>query len=333
MHLLKNAMSTISSEILRTQSEGGLVAWLGAISFEDRCIASAETLTGQGLHVDNAIVLTYATKVIQAREDREKRLANKLSLGRSFFEKHQLREVKPYVLQEFEAVLYSEFMQSNVGLIIFDVTCLTKLHTMALAAFLARNTIPFNWIVTYTLPETYGDSNDSTGTSEWDDVLIAPFADTAQLLFENFSRGILVLGHEPSRLLVGLNEIEPASGTILIGDTTHRPELRHVCESVNRKILARLSKLRAGHWEEKVVGTYDFDQIARIVRSEIVQASIQNAPVILFPFGPKPVVFEIAYIMAREYPQSSWFVYPVPRAYDVNYSDGIGQTHWLRQEH
>ena len=58
---------------------------------------------------------------------------------------------------------------------------------------------------------------------------------------------------------------------------------------------------------------------------------MHSAPVILFPYGPKPLIFVSAFELALEYPEASWFVYPIPSAYDTAYSEGIDETVWLRQ--
>jgi hypothetical protein len=49
----------------------------------------------------------------------------------------------------------------------------------------------------------------------------------------------------------------------------------------------------------------------------------------LFPFGPKPLVLFTALEVARFYPEASWFIYPKPYYYDVDYTEGYGETLWF----
>ena len=49
----------------------------------------------------------------------------------------------------------------------------------------------------------------------------------------------------------------------------------------------------------------------------------------LYPFGPKTLVFGLAVYATTEYRSGTWYVYPVPRSYDIDYTIGVGKTLWL----
>jgi len=206
---------------------------------------------------------------------------------------------------------------------------MTKLHVMALAAAVAEWPKDIPWVVAYTVPENYGHMGKSGRTPGWRDVIVAPLADTAALKNEEQGRGLIVPGHESDRLIVALAEIEPSSGVILVADTPKRPDLRMLSERVNQKILRQLTRKRLGEWITNVVGLAAFSELAAVMGTQIRRASSEGAPILLFPFGPKSLIFSVALQLASKYPESSWFVYPIPFSYDLDYSDGIGQIVWL----
>jgi hypothetical protein len=158
---------------------------------------------------------------------------------------------------------------------------------------------------------------------------MAPLSDTALLDNEVRSRGIIVEGHESDRLIVALSEVEPAGGVIVVANTSKRPDFRVISERNNRRIVRQLMSIRPSDWKKEIVDTMDFRKMGLIVDKEVEIAKGHDAPVILYPFGPKPLIFSAAFQMCAEYPEGSWFVYPVPTAYDVNYSEGEGRSLWL----
>lgn len=207
---------------------------------------------------------------------------------------------------------------------------------LALAAILAQGKHRFDWAVAYTAPENYGTLVNTPSSTKkgagWRDIIVAPLADTASLFNESHSRGIIMTGHEADRLIVGLAELEPSGGLIINTDTPHRPDLRYMSERLNRKIIRQLTRMRASNWETKVIGMSDFSGLKKCISRELVLAQEYRAPIIFFPYGPKSLLFAIAMQLSSEYPSASWFVYPVPSSYDVNYTEGIESTIWLTQE-
>jgi len=165
--------------------------------------------------------------------------------------------------------------------------------------------------------------------SGWKDVLIAPLAETAALLNEAHSRGIIIPGHEADRLILGLAELEPSGGLILLMATPERPDLYELSIRNNRRVISQLTSMRSASWSRKILDWDDFEGLKESVAREIEAAREYDAPVILFPFGPKSFLFLTALSLAAAYPEASWFVYPIPTSYDVNYSEGLERTTWL----
>jgi hypothetical protein len=211
-----------------------------------------------------------------------------------------------------------------------DITCLTKIHTMALAATLASGYQRLNWTLGYTVPENYANFEDTDNQgSGWKDVIIAPLGGTALLFNETASRGVVLTGHEADRLVVALAEIEPSGGVVIAAESRGRPDLRVVSERRNRQILRQLTGARDSSWTSRVLAATDIRGMTETVQGEIVRAKEKRAPVILFPYGPKPLIFAAAFELVRAYPEASWFVYPIPARYDADYTEGIAETFWL----
>jgi hypothetical protein len=75
------------------------------------------------------------------------------------------------------------------------------------------------------------------------------------------------------------------------------------------------------------------NQLVPDLRSVVVRlletARALGVPVVIYPFGPKLMVFSALYIARRQYPEASWMVYPVARTHSINYSEGILRTVWV----
>lgn len=307
--------------------------WFGAISFEDRCIASLAALERDSLRTTDGLVLEYATQVRPFREDENRRSRNRERVtalgGRVCAHSIETRGLDPYAFQDLQDVLTTAISIHKYDFIIFDITCLTKIHTLALAAALARERTGFGWVAAYSLPENYGNFIDAHQPFGWRDIIVAPLADTAMLFNEAGSRGVIIPGHEADRLIVGLGELEPSGGLILVGDVAKRPDLRYVCERKNHKVIRQLTHRSSEHWTKTVVRMTDLETVRKELGREIDTAKSYEAAIILFPYGPKWLLFFTAIQLCREYPDASWLVYPIPTAYDVNYSEGIEATGWL----
>lgn len=333
MRLFDKLEHSVPPEVAAAIKRAKHTLWVGTVSFEDRCLASVRCLEAADLKMYNAIAIEYPTIARPEREDYERRKVNRQRLtefgSKLFLNETQIVTLNPYALQDFFKIFFEENQIKGESLVVFDITCMTKVHTLALASFLALHESPSKWICAYTIPENYTSIDNSTRTPGWKDVIIAPLAETAHLLNESHSRGIIITGHEADRLLVAISELEPSGGLIIIGDTPSRPDLGRLSEQYNRGILKQLTKLRSSEWKKIVANILGLEKVKAEIKKEIKLAKGAEAPIILFPFGPKPLLFEIGHILVRDYPESTWFVYPVPNAYDVNYTEGVGKTYWF----
>lgn len=304
-------------------------AWFGALSFETRCHASLSQVHSVATAFSDVVVFDYPTTATPMYEDRARRRANRVVLeGLAAGSRYHEVEVAPYSYTALHGKVQDALDTLDPEYVVFDVTCLTKVHAVALATFLAGRSSP-RWALAYSTPVSYGRLEEPQKRHGWRDVLLAPLGDGALLSNEHKSRGIVLAGHEADRLAVGLAEIEASGGVIVLADTPKRPELRVLTERKNRHILRHLESSSAYSWRREVVQIDRVNRLSRLVSAEVDVAQRDNAPVILYPYGPKVFVFVAALALSRRYSLGGWLVCPIPRRYDVDYSHGSGLTMWF----
>lgn len=308
-------------------------AWIGAASFEERSVASLRELHRQSAALSRIVLLDYKTSIRPGGEGEAQRadnLADIRALARILSGRDpELAPVDPYSFRAGGNILES-LIGSGCGQLIVDISCLTKIHTIAIATKLGTRQDPgLETYLVYAVPENYPGISSSASAEGWTDIIVGPLSETARLFNENSGRGIILVGHEADRLIVGLSEIEPAGGSIVLTWSRRRPDLGEVSSRRNLQLTRHLEAMRVADWKRCWLELCDFEGLSDLVESEVVRASEKRAPVILFPYGPKPHVFGMTYELARRYFENSWFVYPVPASYDATYSEGVGEVLWL----
>lgn len=306
--------------------------WVAAISFEERCVASAIRLCEAGRAPTRGLLLEYPTQVRPVEQDRIRRQRNRQQLDvlvskGAFGEGLDFVAADPYSYRAAQSVLSDALASAQGASVVLDVSCLTKIHAVALAdpSVFALNT---TWELAYTLPETYGYLDSTrTGGAGWRDVLFLPIGASAGLTNESDSRGVILAGHEGDRLIVALAEVEPAGGVLITATAPDRPDLRRESTRRNDKVSRLLASRSSGQWVERVIDIREPNVLAEAVEPQTKEAAAADAPVILFPFGPKPFV-SLAAMQLAGASLEAWFVYPIPLGYDVDYSYGIGRTLW-----
>jgi hypothetical protein len=306
--------------------------WLGAASFEERCIGAMAALSANQITLSQGFVLDYSTNLGRDPDaDRRRQLHQSLlgTLGARVVLGSLLRHpVDAYSFGDFAAFVRGVLTRAPATLAVIDITCLTKIHALALATELAYLPSDRKWLLAYTLPENYG-GPDSEKVEGWRDVIIAPLAQSARLSNEEYSRGIILLGHEADRLVFALSELEPSGGIIVHVDTPRRPDWKVRSAAVNRRSIRRLTGMRFAEWSTVSIDSTNYARIASLVESQIDAARHHDAPMILFPFGPKSLIVTVSLQLVTHYGEGAWFVYPVPQEYDKTYTEGVGQTRWF----
>jgi len=315
------------ASVIKRATERPLL-WIGALSFEERASASLVRLAQYVIPAE-VVVLEYPSEARQVFESRDRRSRVRSAIRGVLGAGCVVRdpEVDPYSFYDLQEVVREFLSRVSEYSVVLDISCLTKIHAIALAELVSRNLVG-DCEVAYTVPENYGHMSGGPQTG-WRDVIVVPFAESARLLNEDSSRGIVIPGHEPERLIAALAELEPSGGAIVVADAAGRPDFRAISERRNRRIVSQLLRLRTYHWERTVIRISDWSSISQLVQRQVIAAESKEAPVILFPYGPKPLVMAAALSLARSYEAGSWFVYPIPVSYDVNYSEGQGETLWF----
>jgi hypothetical protein len=314
------------------------VYWIGALSFERRCLGSAMHLRDTGIPVRNAVAFEYNTRVSPADE------ANRVILDNTSYLRELLRprdtesvRVRPLVAHSITSVqsaLTDALVESEADhlSVVIDITCLTRLHVIGLAAGLAGvgDTEPL--AIAYSLPDNYVTmAEDQRAFRGYERVMVAPLAAMARLGNESKGRGIILAGHERQRLLIALAEIEPPHGVFVRPMTSFRPDFSHANEYRNRATTKRLSHF--GRWRIEQLEFSAVDEIVQLVTTVAEEAKAQEGPLFLYPFGPKSLVFAAALAAARSYPEGSWVVYPIPSYYDAGTTEGLDRTFWWSNPH
>ncbi|MDO8500754.1 MAG: hypothetical protein Q7S20_02825 [Gemmatimonadaceae bacterium] len=320
------------ADVRKLAADARKTFWIGAASFEERCCGAMATMIRERVRLSCGVILDYQTNLGLDPDGDRNRQQNLDRLRRDasavFPVEPFEHPVDAYSFAEFAAFLRDVLSQEHADLTVIDITCLTKIHTLALAAELAKLSPEQKWVLSYTLPENYGGIH-SESAEGWRDVIIAPLAQSARLFNEEYSRGIILLGHEADRLVFALSELEPSGGIIVHVDTPRRPDWKLRSAAVNRRTIRRLRGMRFADWEAVSVDSVDYGRVASLVGAQIDSAKSHGAPVILFPFGPKSLISNVALRLAADYDQASWFVYPVPQQYDAGYTEGIADTRWF----
>jgi hypothetical protein len=318
------------NSVVARLSQSQNCAWVGALSAEDRCTGSIRSLARQKARIVSAYVLDYEAELEHAS------LATQSPNGqweilRSIERDSLIREIKrqplsPYAFHDLQAFLENVLFKSGADFALFDVTCFTKIHLLALAATLSQRPQVPPWAVVYAKPENYVATEHNPG---WRDIIVAPLGDTGFLLNETFSRGVIIPGHEGDRLTVALAEMEASGGVILVADTTGRPDLRYLTQKRNQRTFHWLVRPNTVAWVKRVVKEDAVTSVSEYVSRETNIAKTHNAPVLLFPYGPKSLVFLVARRLSLEYPDWSWFVYPIPYGRATEFSEGIERLIWI----
>lgn len=326
------AMTAFSDDPRPLRIEGP-VLWCGALSFEKRCVGSLRSLIEADVAVGHATMLDYSTHIDPVAEGEVARARNGAHAEQLLGGSAKIGRVpcEAYSAASLHTALADacDLASRHAMELVVDITCFTKIHTLALAEYLSQCTLPIPVIVSYSLPDNYSSHNESRrdffggGQS-----VIAPLIDGACFGTESRSRGIIMPGHEDRRLLVALIEMEAASGIILRSVTPERPDFERLTERRNRTVLTSFAG--GDQWATHRVDFRSFDRVREIVREQCRLAEAEGAPLLLYPFGAKSVILACAMAAAECYPVGTWFVYPVPSFYDSSYTEGIASTHWLR---
>lgn len=314
---------------------------VGALSFEERCLAIVEAIR-PGDYVDLVDYGRDATPDDLASRMREQHwslIESLLSDSTSGVIRLTRVRINPYSASELCDYVVSRLSEFDEAVdLVLEISCFTRLHILALAIALTklgRRRVT----ISYTLPASYQfDEKSNAVATGWKGTLLVALGDAPVLDHEGQSRGLVLLGYEADRLAVALEELETSGGTVVVSVSRDRPDIAAAVVKKNSSVLYRLRSVdlavlkgssydvSQSGWRFVPVGLSDPKALLEIVAQEVGAAELAQAPMVLYPFGPKMSVLVAAYSLAMRYPGASWAVYPVALTHYVERAQGIGPT-------
>jgi len=322
---------------------------LAALSFEDRCTATVSNALVANHPPEVVIMLDYASRATPGVEAADRRNANWQTISALAHEVGVRCErfvINPYSMTDLLDLLAIHIRHDDQ--LLADITCMTRPHVLALAHALSRDHFTQEWSVAYTRPLSYGDLNAPSASGGWTDTLWLPMGENPILRNQGLALGVFAAGHQADRAGIALREIEPAAGVAMYFRRGNRPDLHRVALARNQQTFEYLSHLRMPGkrgkrvqeflpnlgWEILGVDVDNFEQPLAAIVGRIIAASVAlDSPIILYPFGPKSVIFYVAWLLASDRSDHTWAIYPVSRTHALNYSDGILSTETFSRSH
>jgi hypothetical protein len=311
-----------------------------ALSFEDRATCGAAKLVDQ---IEELDVLDYGSRATPgqaARTARERAWDEVVDLTGPRPSVRLTRiAINPYSMRDLEETILASAPTTHTYI---DISCLTRPHVIAVARACAElNAQHRPWTVVYTTPLSYGlNANSSVGFG-WRDTLVLPIGREPSASNEGLSLGLVLLGQESERLQIALDEVEPAAGYAVHIVRRDRPDLYRRTLASNELLLRHLRSLRMpGQRADAIRSTFPslgwveqgikietlLYELGNIVDSVTTAARAAEAPVFLYPFGPKLSGFAAALMLASRYPEASWCIYPIAVTHPLDYSEGCSDV-------
>jgi hypothetical protein len=323
---------------------GEPVSFIGALSFEDRAIGALLALSGKQRRLAG-VFLDYGSEATPGREAATLRNHQWDKMCVVAAEQNweiERRSINPYSTSDLEEVLASS-RESGERLVV-DISCMTKVHVLASAAWLSSPDRFSGWTAAYARPKSYGriEGRPSVG---WRGTLTLPLGETMSMSNEGLAFGWVIAGPEGARTTVALDEIEPSAGLVSVLWDPERQDLFEATMAANAASLAHLGRLRLGGkrvveggiaeiwpslgWETAEIKNDDlFGDLARQLSRILPAVSRLGAPIILYPIGPKVAVFAATSLLIQQYPLSSWAIYPAVATHPLDYSLGLKGVRW-----
>lgn len=318
--------------------------FIGTISFEERATAWAKSLVSNAAIPRKCYLFDYDTNAEPVEADKGLREG-----CRDFFFRFlcppgsfpQIVEtLHPFAINRLCQATEEILADSASSIILIDITCMTRVHLFATVSAIKRMAPrPIQIYFCYSTPGNYGPR--SANRFGWRDVLFLPIGKRRLFHREGLGRGIIFAGYDGERLSVALTEIEPASGCMVYSNSIRRPDFLTRAREANRVVESRLNNLRmprtstprsdSDKWTKEVIDTFNFGQQIEAVKPQVTQAMKEDSPVIVFPYGPKPVTLSLALAIQDWCVDEAWAVYPIPERFSVSYSIGVGDCYIFRQ--
>ncbi len=320
-----SAATTMSNFVASRPNLTGPLYWLGAASFEERCLGSARVLAEFGGSLEAGLIVDYATKIEPGGAGQELRAKYRKAL----FDSLPARDL-PLQAYRFGPMIGAlESIERSWGgnratTLVVDATCFTKIHSVALGYWLATQRCVKDVLVAYTRPIEYGtEVTNVQARGRWVETIVAPLGFDPQLT-SGETTGLLLLGHEGSRLRLAVDALEPDGGLAILAGAEDSA-LTRISEWKNGWLLGQAAE---DGIDLETVDFFSAQAMRKSVSGVAAQARAANARMVIYPFGPKPHVIAASFYAAVLAPRRSWISYPVPKSYSLTYTSGVGLTYW-----
>lgn len=310
---------------------------VSAVSFESRSLAAAKKFKAMSIEVDKHYVFDYPTIAEPIEKDKKIR-----GEQRDFFEgcfnglKPEFISVQSTSLTNIVKRMELIFSDCVKNELFIDISCFSGIHLIAIATAMFKVDIEISKIkFLYSTPKSYGFQNKYHFICN--DIVHVPIGKPRHLTHEGHAIGFVLPGHEPERLSIALEELEPSRGVIVLSRTSERPDF--LCSSyyINEHLIKRLTSIYSDDyddsdknfnkgWVSEIVDLFDADKLSELVDDSIKKARKSNAPLILYPFGPKVHTLIVALKMAFEANIDTWAIYPIPKRFHVSSTEGVEKT-------
>lgn len=309
--------------------------FLAAISFEERSTWGAKCLWKSKLLPRRVYLIDYDTVVEPEIEAQELRKGSRSKFEEYFSSQARidsLGSVNAFAATKLAGLTSRIIQHTDDRPLVIDITCLTRVHLFGLVTALAKmDHMVRDLYVCYSTPQSYGfEKGVMLG---WQDVLFIPIGKMRLFKREGHARGLILAGHYGERLSVALQELEPALGTLIYTKVRQRPDLLLRAREANSFITSRLLTLKMPRteartgigegWREETILLNDLDSLTSIIEREVDAARSDRGPIVLYPFGPKPMALSAALTLCNWPDTEAWAVYPVPEKFDAAYSTGV----------
>lgn len=319
-------------------SADGPLVWIGASGFEQRCGGSLDDLSKTGLPLRQAYILDYRLPVEVRSGEEAARTRNrdfmKLSaravdnVGKTPI----IRDIEPYGLGTIRRILTEVAQEVRDSHLILDITSLTRAHVIGAANWFAETRESLGAVtIAYTSPKTYGaPARHHTDPGRWRDVILSPVQFDPGRSFGP-SLGLVLLSHDGSRLSVALDQLAPDRALLILAKSSAWDPLELVARTANASLLRRVeANLRPG-WSLETVGARDVVELTELVDRMFTDGADEATRVVVYPFGPKALVFASTLIASQRLPSGLlWYCYPIPMPSNLEYAKGIGETTYFR---
>ena len=302
-------------------------------SFEDRAVGATARL--RDYHSALAVLVSFQSRTKSAigERKRKKNMSTLVELLEPTRTTRDLRRIRvdAYNALDLTTALGRELESAAISLagarVTVDITCFTKIQLLFFLAFVGRRIKGGTLRLLYTQPSYYG-SLDHDLASGYEGLLVAPFRGATRAPRGDRLAVVALLGHEGLRTMHAWTEMEPELTILMKPVSVSDPELNTITMRQNEALIERAlgGDPDVSMLECKTTAVVDAHKQYLSSIDLCRRAGMSNLGFI--PMGPKPLVaaFALAAVTAQEDDLPIDIVYPVPHAYDPDYSVGIGDT-------